>query len=100
MFGELRRYTARPVPNWGVLSGRVLTHSWTRCGTPYQYVISPLESSLVLKNLLKMFFPMFFEAQEAPVKPKAAPKKRGRPVGSKNKVKPATKQRGRPRKNA
>tara|TARA_R100001510_G_C7588758_1_gene159177 strand:- start:350 stop:613 length:264 start_codon:yes stop_codon:yes gene_type:complete len=87
----------------------------------------------MLKNLLKMFFPSFFEDPErardkkgrlmgddastptineawvggkAPVKPKAAPKKRGRPKGSKNKVKKTrypkivAKKKGRPKKNA
>ena len=79
----------------------------------------------MLKNILKMLFPSFFEDPErardkkgrlmgddastptfneawvggkAPVKPKAAPKKRGRPVGSKNK--PAAKKKGRPKKKA
>ena len=92
----------------------------------------------MMKNLLKMFFPSFFEDPErardkkgrlmgddastptineawvggkAPVKPKAPPKKRGRPKGSKNKVGPieraakarekiAAKKKGRPKKNA
>jgi len=81
----------------------------------------------MLKNILKMLFPSFFEDPErardkkgrlmgddastptfneawvggkAPVQQKTAPKKRGRPVGSKNKAKPAAKKRGRPKKNA
>lgn len=74
----------------------------------------------MLKNLLKMFFPSFFEDPErardkkgrlmgddvstptineawvggkAPVKPKAPSKKRGRPKGSKNQVKKVTPQK-------
>jgi|DEB0MinimDraft_6_1074348.scaffolds.fasta_scaffold183864_1 hypothetical protein len=47
----------------------------------------------MLKSLLKMFFPMFFVEPEKPkvaptlVKKSDAPKKRGRPKGSKNKKK-------------
>ena len=70
----------------------------------------------MLKNLLKMFFPSFFEEPEKTVIAKKAPtvaphKKRGRPKGSKNKVGPieraakarekiAAKKKGRPKKNA
>ena len=70
----------------------------------------------MLKNLLKMFFPSFFEEPEKTVIAKKAPtvappKKRGRPKGSKNKVgtieraakareKIAAKKKGRPKKNA
>ena len=36
----------------------------------------------MIKNMFKMFFPSLFEEPE-----KAPPKKRGRPKGSKNKVK-------------
>lgn len=65
----------------------------------------------MLKNLLKMFFPSFFEEPEKTVVAKraptvASPKKRGRPKGSKNKMKKdtpqkiAAKKKGRPKKNA
>ena len=70
----------------------------------------------MLKNLLKMFFPSFFEEPKKTVIAKKAPtvappKKRGRPKGSKNKVGPveraakarkkiAAKKKGRPKKNA
>ena len=73
----------------------------------------------MLKNLLKMFFPSFFEEPEKTVIAKKAPtvappKKRGRPKGSKNQVNKATpqeraakarkkiaaKKKGRPKKNA
>lgn len=40
----------------------------------------------MIKNMFKMFFPSFFEEPEKPATV-TPPKKRGRPKGSKNKVK-------------
>ena len=62
-FGELRRYTVSPAPNWGVLSGRVLTHSWTRCGTPYRYVMKRNAKTAVTISSPSRFYRRFKKAK-------------------------------------